>query len=114
MISCGDELREQGPVARRLLGVGTIGPVFGNHLLLVCERRAHGDQFFGLLLIFSRAVGGWAEQARQPTVLVSFGHGERSYIAPLRAYEALRHQVAGGTDVGERLPVIWVGRGRSG
>jgi hypothetical protein len=38
MISCGDELREQGPVAGRLLRVRTIRPIFGNHLLLVCQR----------------------------------------------------------------------------
>jgi hypothetical protein len=109
MISCGDELREQGPVAGRLLGVRTVGPVFGNHLLLVCECRAHGDQLFRLLLIFLGAIGSWAERARQPAVLVSFRHRERSYVSPLRAYESLRHQVARGTD-GERLPAVWIGR----
>jgi hypothetical protein len=107
MISCGDELREHGPVAERLR-VRTIRSIFGNHLLLVCECPARGDQFFCSLLIFLGAIGSWAEQARQPTVLVSFRHRERSYVAPLRAYEWLRHKVGGGTDVGERLPVVWI------
>ena len=63
-----------------------------------------------LLLILFRSVLRRPQKLHQPAIFVSLGHGEWSHVAPVRADEPLRHQVAGGTDIGERLPVIWIER----
>jgi hypothetical protein len=44
VVAAGDELREQGPVPGRKLGVGAVRPVLGDHLLLVGEPRTEVEQ----------------------------------------------------------------------
>jgi hypothetical protein len=52
VVEAGDELREQGPVPGRKLGVGTVRPVLGDHLLLVGEPCTEVEQ--GLRLTAKR------------------------------------------------------------
>lgn len=86
-----DELREEGPVSGRELGVRSVCPVLRDHLLLVRQRCAERKQLLGLRDVLSRGIPRGAGRGAQHSAGCQ---RERRHVLPLRAGESGRYDRA--------------------
>src|SRR6185312_11708016 len=107
MIPRGNELAEEIPMTGRQLRMRSIGPVFGNHLLLIREIRGEIDQLSRLAGVFVRSIQRRPEARRERQKLIGRGHRKGSDFVPLSSNKYLRDH-SGPVEVGKWLPPIWI------
>src|SRR5439155_20224893 len=93
----------------RQLGSRPIGPVLGDHLLLISETGAEGEEGRALRLEGSGAIPGWPGRR---SYLGAVPERERRDVLPLAADERLGYDGTGRFDIAQRLPLIRVRYGR--